>query len=42
MIWQGRAAARFHHADLDDRVLRDMGMTRADAAREAAKSFWRA
>ncbi len=41
VVWQGRAAARIHLADLDDRVLRDMGMTRADARREAAKPLWR-
>jgi uncharacterized protein YjiS (DUF1127 family) len=28
-------------AQLDDRLLRDIGVTRYDAAREAAKPFWR-
>ncbi|MEX2201117.1 MAG: DUF1127 domain-containing protein [Dongiaceae bacterium] len=33
---QRRALAR-----LDDAALRDIGLTRADAAKEAAKPFWR-
>lgn len=32
---QRRALSR-----LDDRLLRDIGVTRAEAAREAAKPFW--
>ena len=28
-------------AELDDRLLRDIGRTRAQAAGEAAKAFWR-
>ena len=27
---------------LDDRMLKDIGLSRADAEREGAKSFWRA
>lgn len=42
LIWQARAADRVRLAGLDERDLRDMGMTRADARREAAKPFWRA
>jgi uncharacterized protein YjiS (DUF1127 family) len=28
-------------ADLDDRMLRDLGITRSDVLRECAKPFWR-
>lgn len=42
LVWQRRAATRHHLAALDDRLLRDMGMTRADVEREAAIPIWRA
>lgn len=42
LVWQQRASQRRHLASLDHRLLRDMGMTRADADREAAKPFWEA
>ncbi len=34
--------SRQHHAlaELDDRLLNDIGVSRAAATREAAKSFW--
>jgi uncharacterized protein YjiS (DUF1127 family) len=41
LTWQTRATERNHLASLDSRLLADMGMTRADAASEAAKPFWR-
>ncbi len=41
LVWQERNQQRRHLAALDDRLLRDMGMSRADAAREAAIPFWR-
>ncbi|MDJ0949266.1 MAG: DUF1127 domain-containing protein [Alphaproteobacteria bacterium] len=41
LLWQERETRRRHLAGLDDRLLRDMGLTRADALREAAKPFWR-
>ena len=41
ITWQQRVQQRHHLVDLDDRVLQDMGMTRADARREARKPFWR-
>ena len=40
--WQERAHQRTHLATLDDRLLKDAGITRAEAAEEAAKPFWRA
>jgi len=35
-----RAAGRRALARLDDRLLRDIGLTRADADAEAGKPFW--
>lgn len=40
--WQQRYELRRHLAELDDHLLRDIGLTRAQAAAEAAKPFWRA
>jgi uncharacterized protein YjiS (DUF1127 family) len=39
--WIGRAYQRKALAELDDRMLQDIGITRYDAARECAKPFWR-
>ena len=39
--WQQRYALRQHLLEMDDRLLEDIGMSRADARREAAKPFWR-
>jgi uncharacterized protein YjiS (DUF1127 family) len=41
-LWQDRAAQRAHLAGLEDHILKDMGIGRAEAEREAAKPFWRA
>lgn len=38
--WQARAAERTRLASMDDRMLRDIGLSRADIARESAKPFW--
>jgi uncharacterized protein YjiS (DUF1127 family) len=40
--WQERAAQRAHLAGLENHILKDMGIDRAEAEREAAKPFWRA
>ena len=40
MIWQERAEQRCALKDLDTRQLKDIGITRADAVREAYKPFW--
>jgi uncharacterized protein YjiS (DUF1127 family) len=40
-VWQERAAQRAHLAGLEDHLLKDMGIGRADADQEAAKPFWR-
>jgi uncharacterized protein YjiS (DUF1127 family) len=42
LLWQERAFQRHALESLDERALRDMGMSRADVAREAGKPFWRA
>lgn len=38
--WLQRAHQRRTLAELDNRMLRDIGVTRAQAQREAAKPFW--
>ena len=40
--WQERARQRHMLAGLDDRLLRDMGITRADVSQESDKPFWHA
>lgn len=36
-----RAQSRHNLAGLDDRALRDIGLSRADVVRETDKPFWR-
>ena len=38
--WYKRADQRRDLAGLDDRMLKDIGLSRADAYRESAKWFW--
>lgn len=42
LLWQARAHERHILGTLDDRMLRDIGLDRADISREADKPFWRA
>ncbi len=42
LTWQRRADERDRLASLDPRLLSDMGISEAAAAREAAIPFWRA
>jgi uncharacterized protein YjiS (DUF1127 family) len=42
LSWQERARQRHTLAALDDYLLRDMGISRADVSTEAGKPFWRA
>ena len=42
IAWQDRANQRHCLADLDDRLLRDVGLDRLDVDREVAKPFWKA
>ncbi|MCE0504535.1 MULTISPECIES: DUF1127 domain-containing protein [unclassified Roseivivax] len=39
-LWTDRARSRKHLAGLDAHLLRDVGLDRAEAAREAARPFW--
>ena len=39
--WQERASERRHVSGLDDHLLKDVGLTRADVETEARKPFWR-
>ena len=41
-LWQDRTRGRQQLRDLDDHVLRDIGITRLQADAEASKPFWRA
>ena len=40
-LWLRRLRERAELARLEERNLRDLGLTRADAAYELAKPFWR-
>ncbi len=40
--WCDRSRQRRHLRDLDDRMLRDVGICRHDVEREVDKPFWRA
>lgn len=40
--WHFRHRSRVKLASLDDRMLRDIGITRTEALQEAGKPFWRA
>ena len=39
--WWDRAWQRHHLLQLDDHLLKDIGLTRGDVEREAAKPFWK-
>lgn len=39
--WRERARQRKALLALDDRLLKDIGISRADAVREGGKPFWR-
>ncbi len=41
LLCHARAAQRRHLAELDERMLKDVGLTPAEAAREFAKPWWR-
>lgn len=41
IAWQSRSADRTQLGRLDDHMLRDIGLSRADVEREASKPFWR-
>ncbi len=39
--WRRRIRARHELAELGDRMLKDIGLTRADALAQATKPFWK-
>ena len=41
LIWHERARQRRQLTSLNDRMLRDLGLTRADVMAESSKPFWR-
>ena len=41
LLWYAHRRQRWHLASLDDRMLRDIALTRADIEREIRKPFWR-
>ncbi|MGE0162919.1 MAG: DUF1127 domain-containing protein [Dongiaceae bacterium] len=42
MFWSERTRQRRRLAALDDRILKDIGLSRADVMSESDKPFWRA
>ena len=42
LLWQQRSSERRRLREMDDRLLKDMGLSRADAEREGSLPFWRA
>jgi uncharacterized protein YjiS (DUF1127 family) len=42
MSWRDRARQRRHLAELDDRLLRDIGVSRAEVENEISRPFWAA
>jgi uncharacterized protein YjiS (DUF1127 family) len=40
LAWQERVRQRRHLSGLDDRLLKDIGLSRADVQREVEKPFW--
>ena len=42
LTWQERAQQRHRLAALNDHMLRDIGLTRADVMAETTKPFWQA
>ena len=40
MVWQQRASERVALRSMDDRELKDIGITRSDVWRECRKPFW--
>lgn len=40
LLWQERAAQRYHLRGLSDDALKDVGLTRGDVHRETTKHFW--
>lgn len=41
LLWNDRQMQRNHLGELDDRLLRDVGLSRQDIRQETLKPFWR-
>lgn len=41
LLWQYRAQERHHLARLDERMMKDMGISAADVEHEVSKPFWK-
>ena len=41
VLWNDRQMQRNHLSELDERLLRDMGLSRQQVRQEALKPFWR-
>lgn len=41
LVWSDRSRQRRQLAELDDHMLRDIGLSRADVMAETTKPFWR-
>ncbi len=41
LLWTERAGQRHRLAELNDHMLRDIGLSRADVMAEVSKPFWR-
>jgi len=41
VLWNDRQMQRNHLSELDERLLRDMGLSRQQVRHEALKPFWR-
>ena len=41
-VWQSRSQERYRLHELDEHILRDIGINRADIEREARKPLWKA
>jgi uncharacterized protein YjiS (DUF1127 family) len=41
-LWAERNSQRYQLAELNEQMLRDIGLSRADVMAEATKPFWRA
>jgi len=41
LVWQARSRERHALGSMDDHMLKDVGLNRADVSREADKPFWR-
>ena len=41
VLWERRRRQRLRLKNLDDHILKDIGLSRAEAAREVRRPFWR-